>query len=180
MPCPGDGTSLASAALMSQLKVLVVYYSRSGNTRRIARAIADAIPSEVEEIIDDRDRRGIVAYLRSGFEAWFARPVPLRESRHDPRQFDVVLIGTPIWNSSVSSPVRSWLTRHRDQLPEVAFFVTYGGSGIQRVVRQLQELAARPPQAILALRERDLAAAAPKVAAFAAEIRRTVAPRQAA
>ncbi len=149
-----------------------MYYSRTGNTRRVAHALTEAMPCELEEIADNRDRGGLFAYLRSGFEAWFGKPVLLRESRFDPADFDLVIVGTPIWNSSVSSPVRSYLARHRGRIREVAFFITCGGSGIARVTRQLQELTGRPPRAVLTLRERELGEVRRRVETFAAELRR--------
>ena len=91
---------------MEELRVLVVYYSRTGNTRRVADEIAGAIPCKIEEIVDDQSRRGVLAYLRSGYEAWFGRPVKLEESRCDPRDFDLVVIGTPIWTARCAARCR--------------------------------------------------------------------------
>jgi flavodoxin len=160
--------------------VLVVYYSRTGNTRRVASEIARAVPCAIEEIQDGRDRSGLVGYLRSGFEAWRRRRVVLRESRFDPRHFDLVIIGTPTWNASVSSPVRAYLDRHRDGLPEVAFFVTCGGTGGARVAWQLEQLAGRTPRGVLVLRERDLDEAPARAAAFVAELERGLVRRSVA
>lgn len=55
------------------MKVLVVFYSRTGNTRTLARQIAVTMNSQTEEIMDRMNRRGIRGYLRSGYEASFHR-----------------------------------------------------------------------------------------------------------
>ena len=64
-------------------------------------------------------------------------------------------------------------------MPEVAFFVTCGGSGMHRVTRQLEALSGRAPRAVLVLRERELEDAPARVAAFVDQIHRAM-PRRAA
>jgi flavodoxin len=165
---------------MSQPKVLVVFYSRTGNTRKVGADIARALSCDTEEIRERHSRLGIRGYLRCGYEAWFARPVPIREPEHDPGAYDLVVVGTPIWNASLSSPVRAYMTQNKAKLPAVAFFITYGGSSRQRVLRQMQDVCGRAPVATLALRERDLARREPAVAEFVATLRRSIAATQAA
>jgi hypothetical protein len=165
---------------MREPKVLVVFFSRTGNTRKVGADIARALSCDMEEIRERNGRQGIVGYLRSGYEAWFARPVGLRPPEFDPGAYDVVVVGTPIWNASLSSPVRAFLTLNRSKLPAVAFFVTYGGSSLKRVLRQMQDISGRAPVATLGLRERDLAGRAPKVAEFVETLRQSVPFKRAA
>lgn len=136
-------------------KVLVVYYSRSGTTRRLAQAIARIGGWDVEEVIDARDRSGLLGYFRSALDASLSRLTTLQPERLDPREYDLVVIGTPVWNASVSSPVRTYLHRHSGALRNLAFFVTCGGRGGERVFRQMSELAGRNPMAELTVTARD-------------------------
>lgn len=154
------------------MKVLVVFYSRTGNTRRVARAIAGALNAEIEEIVDSTNRRGLFGYLRSGSEGWFGR-AEIRPARNDPRAFDVAIIGTPIWRVSVASPVRTYLEDHAGSLPRVAFFCTFGGFGSRYVFGEMEELCGKAPLATLACREREIASPdlAAAVHAFAARLR---------
>ncbi len=147
---------------MDKAKVLVVYFSRTGNTKRIARAIATALQADVEEIHDPTDRSGILGYLRSGLEASAGMLVELEHPRRDPADYDVVVVGTPVWAMSVSSPVRTYLWHERPKLPPVAFFATLGGMGAERAFEQMKAVAGRAPIAALVVRERVAQHGAPR------------------
>lgn len=159
---------------MERSKVLVAYYSRTGNTKRIARAIATALDADVEEIHDPTDRSGVLGYLRSGLEAYAGVLVALEQPRRDPAEYDVVVVGTPVWNWSVSSPVRTYLWHERARLPPVAFLATLGGSGAERAFEQMKTVAGRAPIATLAVRESVAKHGAPRdeVARFAETVLR--------
>jgi flavodoxin len=150
---------MADAA--SPPRILVIFYSRTGNTREIARAIARAAGADIEEIEDRRSRRGLFGYLRSGYEAWSNAEPLIRAPQRDPRAYDIVLIGTPTWAGSVASPVRAYLSRQAERLPAVGFFVTKGGSGGEQVLGQMRRLALRDPLGTLILREQDIERAQP-------------------
>jgi hypothetical protein len=156
---------------MSGPKVLLVYYSRGGNTRRVAQEIARQLPCAIEEIGSLDERRGWVGYLRSAIEARIGRAAAIRAPRHDPADFDLVVVGTPVWYLSLSSPVRAYLATNAPGVRSVAFVVTYGGIGARRVLEQLRDVAEKPPLATLALRERDLDDLEARVAPFVSEIR---------
>ena len=55
------------------MKVLVVYYSRTGNTRFVAEAVAQSLKADIEEIRDRKNRMGIFGFLRCGYEAIFKK-----------------------------------------------------------------------------------------------------------
>jgi flavodoxin len=135
--------------------ILIVYYSRTGTTRGVAHMLAEQLGCALEEIVDRTPRAGLVGWLRSGFDATFARVTTLGERREDPAAYDLVLIGTPVWNRSVSTPVRSYLQQNCMRLPEVAFFLTHGGIARNRVFGQMTKLAGREPVARLSVTEAE-------------------------
>jgi hypothetical protein len=137
-------------------RVLVVYYSRTGNTAFVAEGLARACEADVEPILASIPRRGVLGYLFSGFEATFERESLTLPPQRNPHDYDVVLIGGPIWNSTVSSPVRAYLKRFAGSLPDVGFFVTSGGGEDERIFLQMAELSGKKPLAVLGLRARDL------------------------
>jgi flavodoxin len=138
------------------MRTLVVCYSRTGNTLMLAHKIAVAMNAELEEIVDRVNRRGILGYLRSGSDAWFGRRAEILPLHHEPSAFDLVIVGTPVWRASPSSPVRTYLEDHAAVLSRVAFFCTMAGFGSGRAFRQMQQACGRRPVATFARTDRQL------------------------
>ena len=141
------------------MRVLVVYYSRSGVTRRAAGGIAAEFRRAgcevvVEELRERVDRSGLLGWLRAGRDAWLGRSSELEPLRAEPASFDVVVLGTPVWAGRPTPAVRSFLARRAGELGRVAFFATHGGGGADRTLRMLEGLAGRAPAAVLSLRDR--------------------------
>jgi len=155
-------------------RIVVVYFSRDGHTRSVAREIADACSAEIDEITERGDRRGPRGYLRSALEAVLGWCPDLKPARHTPEPDDLLVIGTPIWFWNMASPVRSYLEAHRGRFGRVAFFCTCGGSGQDKVLHDLKTLCHRRPIASLALTESECeqGAHAAVLADFVRELRR--------
>lgn len=132
-------------------RILVVYFSRDGHTRAIAREIAKGCGGDTEAITERSDRAGLWGYLRSALEALFGIAPPLASTKSGARRGDLLVIGTPIWFWNMSSPVRSYILAHRGRCARVAFFCTCGGSGAAKVFRDMQALCGHAPLATLAL-----------------------------
>lgn len=151
-------------------RILVVYYSRSGHTKQLAEDIAQAVGGDLEAIMDPIDRSGLVGYLRSGYQAFRQRTVDIGSAIHVPSAYDLVAIGTPVWNMSVSPPVRSYLARERGGLPAVAFFGTCGGRGGERTFAQMASVCGKAPATTLMVREAELAHRGTAIARFARDL----------
>ena len=108
------------------MKTLVVYYSRTGNTKKIGAEVAAALGADVEELMDGKNRTGPIGFVMSGREAMKKEPVALKPLDHDPADYDVVVVGSPIWAGTICTPVRTFLRQHRDSLKRVAWFCTSG------------------------------------------------------
>ncbi len=159
---------------MDHRNVLVVYFSRSGHTRVLAEGIARALGADLEEIRDATDRAGLAGWLRCAVEAQLGVSTEIAPSRHDPGRYEAVVVGGPVWAASVSSPIRTWLWMHRDRLPALACFASYGGLGVERVLAGMEAIARRRAIATVAFREIETAAGLPRerIKAFAAAVRR--------
>ena len=108
-------------------KILVVYFSRTGFTRIVARQLARACHADLEAIDDLQGRSHATGYAQSAFEALCHQRPLIDRATHSPQDYALVAVGTPIWMWNMASPVRSYLLRHRGQFQRVAFFCTYGG-----------------------------------------------------
>jgi len=132
---------------VTRSNILVVFYSRSGTTRNVASVLARLLNADLEEIFDRQGRAGPFGYLRSFVEALEQRPADIVLPKCDASAYDLVVIGTPVWAGSVSSPVRAWLVANRARLKRVAFFCSFGRRGEQLALAQMHALAGKSPLA---------------------------------
>lgn len=133
-------------------KVLIVYYSRTETTKKLANRLAEKISADVEEIRDTVDRKGSMGYLMAGRDATLRKLTVLEPLSTNISDYEIVIIGTPIWSWNVSVPVRTYLTEHKNEFSEVAFFCTMGGSGDVRAFTEMAQIIKKEPKTTLALK----------------------------
>jgi len=138
------------------MKILVVYYSRTGLTKKLALSLAEKIGAATEAIIDQDRRAGVLGYIRSGREAVSKKLAAIEAIQQDPAAYDLVIIGTPLWAGTMSSPVRAYLAAYKDKLKRVAFFITQGGSGQEKVFKILSDFVGQDSLANLAVLSREV------------------------
>ena len=101
------------------MKTLVVYYSRTGRTKKIAEYIQSALDSEIDEIQDVKNRKGILGWISAGRDAGSKSLTPLEDVDKLPKDYSVVIIGSPTWNNSLSSPVRTYIDKFNEELSSI-------------------------------------------------------------
>lgn len=136
--------------------VLIVHYSRTGFTRKIAEEIRTRCGGHLEPVEDVRSRSGIFGYIRSAREALKKATIEIRPGTARPAEFDLVILGTPVWAGHMSSPMRSYLTAHKGEFKQVALFCTLGGSGADKVLSEMEALCERKPVATLAVTDAEV------------------------
>ncbi|OFW54815.1 MAG: hypothetical protein A2163_05370 [Actinobacteria bacterium RBG_13_35_12] len=139
------------------MKILVVFYSRSGKTKKAAEAISEILKCDKEEIFDMKSREGIVGFLSAGTDANLRRLTAIKEIKYDPSLYDLVIIGTPIWSSNISTPIRTYLFLFKEEFKKVAFFCTRLGSDSKKVFADMKNLSQKAPLVVLELTTREVA-----------------------
>ena len=155
------------------MKILVLFYSRSGATRTAAKIVARDIGADIEEIRDMTDRSGPLGYLRAGRDAAQRKMTDIEPLHSDCADYDLIILGTPVWAFTMACAVRTVIDRHKSTMENVAFFCTMGGAGAPGTFLDMERLAGRKPIATLALRTQELkdATCAGKIKAFVESIR---------
>lgn len=126
-------------------KVLVVYFSHTGNTRTIAGYIHDTVKSDLVEIetvdayTDDYDT--LLAQVREDVTAAYCPPITT--NIEDIASYDVIFVGYPIWVETAAPPVRSFLTGHDLAGKTVVPFCTSGTSSAEDSYRLVSNLCPR-------------------------------------
>lgn len=120
------GERQATISQASRSRVLVIYHSQGGNTRHVAAAIAETLGAEVEELRTVQELR-IVDWkpVLGGREVTFESRPPIVPLVHDPRTYDLLFLGTPVWLWRPSLVMSSFLERAGLRDRDLALFCTY-------------------------------------------------------
>ena len=137
------------------MRTLVVYYSRTGITKKVAQKIALELKADIEELIDMDKRKGALGYLKSGREAMGKKLAVIETLHYNPLDYDLVIVGTPNWASTMASAVRTYLSDQKGKIKQAAFFVTQGSSGGEKVIRSMIELSGVEARAELVLTSKE-------------------------
>lgn len=81
------------------MKVLVLYTTIDGNTEAVANAIAERTGADVSKIVRSSRVRGygLIDKIRCWFEVTFKRRPGIFPFKWDPRDYDLIFIGSPVW-----------------------------------------------------------------------------------
>ena len=119
-------------------KTLVVYYSASGNTERVAKDIAEAAGADLFEIVptevytsDDLDWTNPDSRVSREHDDESLRDVPLTTTEvPDWDSYDTVFIGYPIWWGIAAWPVDTFVKNNDFTGKAVIPFATSSSSGM--------------------------------------------------
>jgi len=139
------------------MKVLIVYYSRTGMTKKVALKLAGELGADTEELIDKNKRSGAIGYLMSGRDAMQKKLANIEPLRYNPAEYDLVILGTPTWAYAMACALRTYLTDHAGEIKQAAFFATHDGDGGDRAIKQMAELSGLKARAELVLTSKEAA-----------------------
>lgn len=124
--CNGQGNKQKGD---ENMKTLVVYYSQSGNTEKIAKRVAQVTGADLEllETVTPYtgDYQKIVADAQEEVERDYQRPI--KPLKHNVQDYDRIVVGTPTWWYKMSSPVLTFLSTTDFHGKTVVPFMTNAG-----------------------------------------------------
>lgn len=136
--CGKETQNTPELSVNENTKVLVVYYSASGNTKAVAETIAEETNADTFELIpteiytnDDLNWRDKDSRVSREHDDESLRDTPLEESVvPDWEEYDVVFIGYPIWWGIAAWPVDTFVKANDFTGKTIIPFCTATSSGI--------------------------------------------------
>jgi flavodoxin len=92
--------------------ILIVYFSQSGNTAKLANIIHEAVGGTLVDV----------------------------SANVDLGAYDTVFVGTPNWATTVTAPVKDYLEKHDLSGKTVVPFCTHGMGGLENVATDMAKL----------------------------------------
>jgi len=139
------------------MNILIAFYSRTGNTKKIGKIISDSLNCEYEEIIDVKKRHGfIIGFFKCGYAATREKLTTIKEPQKNPGLYDLIILGTPIWNKRMTPAIRTYISDNKNKFKNVAFFCTLGGKGGSETFESMAKLCDNEPLSTLEITKSEI------------------------
>jgi flavodoxin len=137
-----SSSSKEQPAISTKIKVLVAYFSHSGNTREIAAQIHKKLGGDIFEIVTVKpypgDYNEVVTQARQELKEGY-KPA-LKTKVENMQSYPVVLIGYPNWCNTIPMPVAKFLSEYDFSGKTLVPFCTHEGSRLGRSVSDISKL----------------------------------------
>ena len=126
---------------LTNKKILTVYYSNGGNTKNVAQNLYSIVGGYIEEIeLTEKYPNNIFKMSKLVRKQIKERYLPKIDDI-DISNYDVIFVGSPIWNSSPSLPMKSFLKNNNFENKTLIPFFTYsGGANKKNVINEVKKV----------------------------------------
>lgn len=118
-----EDASKSTDAVLRDSKPFIVCYSRTGRARMVATTLKNQLGCEMGEIISSSEK-GVFTIMLDQF---FNRDDDQKPFSKDLKDYNPVIIVTPIWFMKLSSPARTFIKQGSLKGKDVYIFTTSGG-----------------------------------------------------
>ncbi len=153
------GVGIQGSGLTERKKVLVAYFSHSGNTREIAEEIHENVGGGIFEIKAaesyPHDYDAVVKRAKQELDPDYR--AELKAKIENIESYDMIFIGYPNWCGTIPAPVGTFLWENDFSGKTIIPFCTHEGSGFGRSISDISKLC--PESALLdgiSIRGRDV------------------------
>ena len=105
-------------------KALVIYYSRTGNTRIVAETIRDSFSCGLQKIEDMKDRSGFFGFIGGMIDVRKNPITTINPPTLNLADYDLLFIGSPIWGMKCAPAITTFLQAADFTSKKVVLFVT--------------------------------------------------------
>jgi len=125
-------------------KAIVVFYSYSGNTEKLAVTLKEELSAEFNtdiyrlEALDEAE-----SFFGQALRAFLKKKAQIKEDiTLDLAAYDLVCLGTPVWAFGPAPALRTYLNKCRGiKNKQVLLFASYGsGAGSTKCIRQMNDI----------------------------------------
>lgn len=99
--------------------ILVVYYTRTENSKKIADEIAVKLGCETDQIIDKRNYAGMIGYIKAFVYSLMNSKTEI-EYEKDPSDYDVIVIVAPVWLKNIPPAIRTYAEKNMTKMRNYA------------------------------------------------------------
>ena len=119
------------------MKTLVVYYSKTGTTKKAAQSVIDSVNCDYDELLYDEKAKSVT-------------------SNRAPSDYERVILLAPVWAFSLAEPMKIYLSKHESEIKRYDLIVTCGSLGLRGCVKHCISKIGTPPGASMKLKAKHV------------------------
>lgn len=110
------------------MKILVAYFSRSGNNKLVAEELALRLDADLEEIVSKTSYGGIFGMPKLILHSGKKFTPEIKPLQKNPSDYDLTVLCAPVWTGNLSAPARSFLGRYGKNAKKLVLLWVCGGA----------------------------------------------------
>ena len=112
------------------MKTLIVYYSLSGNCKLVAKTLKSSLNAEILEIktLKDNKRPQGKRFMWGISQMIFNRKPALMSYTFNPDDWDLIILGTPVWAGGPAPAMVSFLNKSKISGKKIALYSCFAGN----------------------------------------------------
>ena len=125
------------------MKTAIVYYSMHGNVRYVSEKAAEELGADLIELkpVKAYPDKGAMQFLWGGSAVTFKKKPDLEPYSFNAADYDLVIIGTPVWAGSFTPPLRTFFENNDLTGKKIAVIATSGGGDSAKCLKAIKEAA---------------------------------------
>ena len=133
--------SFTGIAQPADKNVLVIVFSRTGNTAIMAREIADKFSAHIVYIKAEKYSDDFMGSNRANYDAWFEeKETKIIPETVDVTPYNLIFLGSPIWWYRPSVPLWTFVGKNDFQGKNVVLFNTFNSKFKNKYIQEFQQL----------------------------------------
>ena len=133
-------------------EILIVYYSRTGKTRMVARKLAYLLGADIEEITEKKNRRGAWGFWGGVLNTIFRKPADLT-AKPSVEGYSTVILAMPVWTNKPPPAMQKYIETTDLAGLKTAAFCTHDGGGGKGTFEKLAKMLPEGPFETLELKK---------------------------
>jgi len=111
------------------MKTAIIYYSLEGSTKFVAETLASELSSDLIELhpVKEIPKTWFMKYFWWGKQVMMKESVKLKPYSFNKDDYDLIIVGTPVWAFTYSPPIRSFFDTYSLENKKTAFFCCHEG-----------------------------------------------------
>jgi len=120
--------------------VLVLYYSRSGNTEAMAREIARRFQTDIIKLTAESYTLDFSGWINANVDAWNQNPAVIKPETIDISKYNLIILGSPIWYFRPAPPLWTFVEKYNFQGKTVVLFNTFNSRFKSEHIHEFKQL----------------------------------------